>query len=239
MKGDYELLGAVVRHPLKPANDFVPRDNPLKYNKGRDIEPKARAKLSSLGNLAFKGEQNDSVNLAGKVIRYKRLEQHSLFWRELVTDSEFIGTVPRWVAGAKTWPPCLVVGITIAEQVEIQSLGTEHHERLGKIELPIAAVANFLPAVAHPGMQAGTQYDHTSDFKATIPRAEIFALELRTISAQRKWLRKRKLLFYEYGPTLGSARLAGNSDSDEDDEVPEVEDLVLGTFTDGDYAQMT
>lgn len=273
MKGDYEyvilkhpwlnaakyesrLLGAVVRYPLQPTNDFIPRDNPLKHNKGREIDPsepltdfvlsntntsvaEARATLSSLGNLTFKGEQNDSVNLAGKVIRYKRLEQHSLFWKELVTDSEFIENVPGWVADAKTWPPCLVVGIMIAEEIEIQSSETENHKRAGKIELPIVAVANYMPTVANSGIRGGTQHDHTSVFKATAPKAEIFALELRTISAPHKRLSRRRLTLNEYGPNFGRGRLAGNSDSDENDEVPEVEDLVLGSFTAEDYAQMT
>jgi hypothetical protein len=261
-KYEAQILGSIIRYPLKPTNDFVP-ENPLQYNNERGfVEPAepltdfvlentntttdhAEATLSSLARLSFKGETNESVKLAGKLIRYKQLQQHSKFWDGLKADKAVSDVVPGWVADAKTWPPCLVVGIMIAEDVEIDYLGAEKREKDGKVELPLAKIAAAatgmpVPNVGNLGAGAGATREFTTVFKAKAAKSNIFALELRIVAATKEWLRKRKLTLGEDGPGFDSGRLAGggdDSDSD-DDPLPAVDELALGNFTEEEYAQM-
>lgn len=257
-KMESSILGSIVRYPLKPTDDFVPEE-PLRYNNGRDLEPnvpltdfvltnkdttvkEAQATLSSIGGFSFKGTTDQSTKLAGKLIRFKRLQQHSKFWAGLKTDQAVIDTVPGWVADAKSWPPCLVVGIMIAEDVEIDSSGAEERKIDGKVELPIAKIAAAatgapVPNVGNVGAGAGTDHKFTSVFKAKATNSTIFALELRTIAVKKEWLKKQQLVLEEGGPGFDAGRLAGNSDSG-DDPLPEIDDLILENFTDEDYAEM-
>jgi hypothetical protein len=105
-----QILGSIIRQPLKPTNDFAP-PNPLQYNKYDLVKPlepltdfvlentgidssHARAKLASIAHLNFEGSKSESVKLAGKSITYKRLQQHSQFWNKLKADPAANDLVP-------------------------------------------------------------------------------------------------------------------------------------------------
>ncbi|KAJ4370042.1 hypothetical protein N0V83_005806 [Neocucurbitaria cava] len=261
-KYESKILGAVVRQPLKPTNDYLP-ENPLQYNDFDLVEPSepltdfvlensnikaahASAKLSSIGSFSFKGETTESIKLAGKLIRYKRLQQHSQFWSKLKEDKAVGAKIPTWVADAKTWPPCLVVGIMIAEDVDLDFGGASQREKTGGVELPLAKIAMAATGAPVPTdvgdlqLDAGKTRGHASVFKAKAAKSNIFALELQIVAVTKSLFKsKRQLVLSDDGPEVDTGRLAGIGDDDSEDEaLPSVDDLVLQGFTDEDYAQM-
>jgi hypothetical protein len=198
-KYESQILGSIIRQPLRTTNDFVPSD-PLQYNAFDLVEPTERltdfvlentgtdtshatAKLSSIAHLNFEGETTESVELAGKSITYKRLQQHSQFWDKLKANKAVIDTVPIWVKDAKGRPPCLVVGIMVAEDVELDFSGASKRETDGGVEAPIAKIATTVTAAPLPpnlgNVSAGAVTAHTSAsvFKAKTAKSNIFALD--------------------------------------------------------------
>jgi hypothetical protein len=257
------ILGSIVRYPLKPTNEYLP-DSPLQYNTSNLVEGsltdfvlanenaashEASAALQSVAGFAFKGNTKDSVRLAGKLIRYKRLQQHGRFWAQLKADKSVREEVPGWISVFNTWPPCLVVGIMMAEDVELDFSGAETRERQGKIELPLATIA--LAAAGAPASalgeskggnlqaEAGAGREVARVFKAKVERSSIFALELRIITTAL--LRRQELAMKEGGPKVDPGRVAGHDEGSESeiDETPvAVEDVILENFTDMEYDQM-
>lgn len=260
-KYESQILGSIVRQPLMPTNDFTP-PNPLQYNAHDLVEPSepltdftlestnttvdhASAKLSSIAGLSFKNEVSESVKLAGKIITYKRLAQHSEFWGKLKGDTTVSTTVPTWVTDAVRLPPCLVVGIMIAEDVDIDFSGASQRDIDGNVELPIAKIAMAATGTpintdfGNPQAEAGTTHRFATAFKAKSGKSNIFALELKTIVIPKSWWsRKKKLVLSDEGPEFDQGRLAGDEDDEDEEEQPTIDDLELEAFTTEDYAQM-
>jgi hypothetical protein len=256
-KYESQILGSIIRQPLRPTNDFVPYD-PLQYNAFDLVEPTepltdfvlentgtdtshATAKLSSIAHLSFEGETTESVKLAGKSITYKRLQQHSQFWDKLKADKAVSDTVPIWVHDAKGRPPCLVVGIMIAEEVELDFSGASERKKDGSVEVPIAMIAIAVTAAPVPlnvgtvGARAGTAHKFASVFKAKAAKSSIFALELQKVEVARSsewWSRKKKLVLTDGAPDFDEGRLMNREDGDSDDEdLPTVNDLELADYS--------
>ncbi|EUC40017.1 hypothetical protein COCMIDRAFT_67958, partial [Bipolaris oryzae ATCC 44560] len=175
------------------------------------------------------GETTESVKLAGKSITYKRLQQHSQFWDKLKADKAVIDTVPIWVKDAKGRPPCLVVGIMIAEDVELDFSGASKRETDGGVEIPIAKIAMAVTAAPLPpnlglgnvSAGAGTAHTFASVFKAKTAKSNIFALELQKVEVARSsgwWGRKKQLILTDDAPDFDDGRLMGRDDNDSDDE---------------------
>lgn len=256
------ILGSVIRHPLKPSNDLVP-DTPLVYNthpfhesqlndfvlspsqsRGHNVSPE----LTSLAGISFKGNTDAAVHLSGRHLRYRRLTQHSEYWANLLTDEKVAATVPSWISLWNDWPPCLVVGVMIATAVDIDISGSKSRERGGKIQLPLAAVAlgaagvalplGILTDIGNPSIEMSTTRTTARVFKATVPDERIFALELRIVTTTL--LRWKELKLKEGGPTFDEGIIHDGKgySSDEEEEEPSVDDLVLENFTAGEYGQM-
>jgi hypothetical protein len=255
-KYESQILGSIIRQPLRPTNDYVPT-NPLQYNAFDLVEPTepltdfvlentgtdtnhASAKLASIAHLNFEGETTESVKLAGKSITYKRLQQHSQFWDKLKADKAVNDTVPIWVKDAKGRPPCLVVGIMIAEEVELDFSGASKRDINGGVELPIAKIAMAATAAPLPtnvgnvSAGAGTAHKYASVFKAKAAKSSIFALELQKVEVARTsewWSRKKKLVLADDAPDFDEGRLMNRDDDSDDEDLPTVHDLELAVYS--------
>jgi len=252
-KFETQILGSVIRYPLRPTDDYVSglqhNQQPLVSSTRDDfildstssISSNASATLTSITNVNWKGSVDDSVHLKGKLLTIKRLQQHSQFWASLKNDGKFVSTVPGWISIFNSWQPCLVVGVMIAEDVEIDFSGSEGRERDGKLEVPLTTIATAAagtPMTAgNVQIQAGRKQDVAGVFRASSGKSEIFAIELRTVTS--KWFR-RELEMKENGPNVGSGRLHGADDDDEGENEKSVtaDDLILEDFTEQDYDEL-
>ncbi|KAF2993653.1 hypothetical protein E8E14_002044 [Neopestalotiopsis sp. 37M] len=264
-KFEDKILGAIVRYPFKPTNEYLP-DSPLRYNKADLVEnsfvdflhdntaSKSRdwsAALDSLVGFKWQGSREETVRLAGKLLRCRRLQQHAQFWTDLKThEANIRETVPRWMSLFNTWPPCLVVGIMTAEDVELDFSAASERRREGSIEAPLMTVAlgaAGVPAipllgdvsVGNPQLAVGSGRKVATVFKARSTQRSIVALELRIVTTAL--FRRRELALKEDGPKVSVGRLAGIShdlkDTD-DSEGLDLEDLVLEDFTEEEYEEM-
>jgi hypothetical protein len=260
-----QILGSIVRRPLMPTNDYVPT-SPLQYNAFDLVEPNepltefvlentstdsnnTRITLASIAHIDFKGSTTESVKLAGKSITYKRLQQHTQFWNKLKRDPAVEKEVPTWVKDNIGWPPCLVVGIMIAETVDLDYSGASQRETDGGIEIPIAKIAMaatatpVAPQVDNMAAEGGTARNVASVFKAKTGKSSIFALELQKIGFAKSsgwWSGKRSLELEDDGPHFDEGRLMGEHDDDSDHTpLPNVDDLELSVFSDEEYARMS
>ncbi|ETS84478.1 hypothetical protein PFICI_02503 [Pestalotiopsis fici W106-1] len=261
-KFEDKILGAIVRYPFKPTNEYLP-DSPLRYNKNDlvegcftnflhdNTETKSRdasAALESLVGFKWQGSKEEIVRLQGKLLRVKRLQQHAQFWSQLKTDEAVRNAVPDWISLLNTWPPCLVVGVMIAEDVELDFSGARERRREGVIEAPVATVALTAAGVpsallgvdvGNPQVSVGSGGKTATVFRASSAQRSIFALELRIVTTA--FLRRRELALKEDGPKVYSGRLADgeqNWDSEDSDGAVGVEDLILEIFTQKEYSEM-
>lgn len=270
-KFENKILGAVVRYPFKPTNEYLP-DSPLRYNKADLVEnsfvdflhdntaSKSRdwsAALDSLVGFKWQGSREETVRLAGKLLHCQRLQQHAQFWADLKTHEPAMrDTVPGWLSLLNTWPPCLVVGIMTAEDVELDFSAASERRREASIEAPLMTVAlgaagvpaiPLLGNVGNPQLAVGSGRKVATVFKAHSTRRSIVALELRIVTTAL--FRRRELALKEDGPKVSVGRLAGVEryvdddvyDDLEDAEVGEswdLEDLVLEDFTEEEYEEM-
>ncbi|RYN98081.1 hypothetical protein AA0120_g2749 [Alternaria tenuissima] len=256
-KFENKIFGSVVKEYLRPTNNYVP-DSPLQYN-SHDFQEgtvtdfvlantgakshEGNATLESVAGISFKGSTESSVELSGKLIRYKRLQQHDQFWSKLKADQDVKAIVPRWTSRYRA-PVCLVVGIMICEEVELSFDEKHAQERELKGQLPIgkitlaAGVPNPAGSTGDPQIGFNTNRQVVNMFKGEINESRIFALELKKITTVG-WIQKDLKLRSE-GPDVDATRLAaGESDEeDEDDERLKIEEFVLGELSAGDYGQL-
>lgn len=273
-KFENAILGAIVRLPLKPTVAYEP-NTPLRHNKEELVEGHfteflldtsssssrdASATLGLIKNISWKGNTDASQHLTGKVLRLKQLQQHDRFWQSLRTDPDVLKVVPGWISATNPWPPCLVVGIMIAEEVELNNAGNTERHTHGEVEVPLASVA--AAAAGFPaaglgsilgggggsdvgkmavGLDSGRQV--ATGFQAKSQGSKIFALELRVVT--NKWLRRRELKLMDDGPKVKGGRLAGDGkgsearmEDEEDGDEEEKADLILGMLTEKDYEEM-
>ncbi|KAM0710564.1 hypothetical protein Q7P35_002235 [Cladosporium inversicolor] len=255
-KFENKILGSIVKEFLRPTNNYVP-DLPLKHN-SHDFQEgtvtdfvlnntslqghENRAHLGSLAGVSFKGNTESSVQLGGKLIRYKRLQQHDQLWANLKADPEVKELVPRWTSRYRA-PVCLVVGIMMCEEVELSFDETQSREREANGQLPIgkitlaAGVLNPVGDAVDP--QAGFNSNHqvVTMFKGRVNESRIFALELKKVTTEG-WIHK-ELRLRSKGPDVDPTRLAAgeSDDEDEDDENPRIEDLVLDGLSAEEYGE--
>ena len=257
VKFEDKILGSVVKEFLRPTNNYLP-ESPLQYNTHDLIEgsvtdfvldnsgsksQEATASLKSVAGVSFKGNTENTVHLTGKLVRYKRLQQHDQFWGKLKTDSDVRATVSGWISRFSTWPVCLVVGIMICEDVELSFEGQKSLGGEGKVELPIGkislAAGTPIPGIPNPEVSVGTKRQTVNIFRGRADESRIFALELRKIGLEG-WFRK-DLRLRSLGPEgIDETRLAAGEDEDEEymDGPENVNELVLGEFDDDEYRDM-
>ncbi|RYO63866.1 hypothetical protein AA0116_g4036 [Alternaria tenuissima] len=256
-KFENKIFGSIVKEYLRPTNNYVP-DSPLRYN-SHDFQEgtvtdfvlantgakshEGNATLESVAGISFIGNTESSVELSGKLIRYKRLQQHDQFWSKLKADQDVKTIVPRWTSRYRA-PVCLVVGIMICEEVELSFDEKQAQEREAKGQLPIgkitlaAGVPNPVGNAADPRLGFNANRQVVTMFKGKINDSRIFALELKKITTAG-WI-KKDLKLRSQGPDVDSARLAaGESDEeDEDDEELKIEEFVLGGLSAEDYGEL-
>lgn len=253
-----KILGAIVKEPLKPTTNYVSPQR--QYNK-EDLQEgsvkdfvldnsvkdskEATAKLQSLGGFNFKGEISNAILLKGKFIRFKRLQQVDDFWKLLKQDEKVKAKVPGWISIFNNWPPCLVVGIMICEDVELSYSGESSRTIDGNVEVPVGAITlaagvpNPLGNAGDPELSMGGTHKQANLFKAKMGESKIFAIEVQTITTPILKLKQLKLL--NVGPKFDDVRRAGpDSEDDEDDEEePVVEDLILDRLTPRELEMIT
>ncbi|KAI0439347.1 hypothetical protein F4803DRAFT_531395 [Xylaria telfairii] len=262
-KFENKILGAIVRYPFKPSNEYLP-ESPLRYNIADLVEGSftdflhhntgtkfhnASTTLESLIGFKWYGSKEESVRMTGKLLRYKRLQQQAQFWSQLKTDKAVIDAVPGWISLLNTWPPCLVVGIMMAEDVELDFTGASERQHQGEVEAPLATIAlaaTGIPlgplgdlGVGNPQMAVGSGSRVATVFGSSAARSNIVALELRIVTTAL--LRRRELALKEGGPKVDSGRLAGGDEDSESEgagEIVKVDDLILESFTEDEYGEM-
>jgi hypothetical protein len=151
-----------------------------------------------VADISFKGNIESAVDLSGKLIRYKRLQQYQKFWSKLKSDPDVSMTVPHWISRYRA-PVCLVVGIMICEDVELSFEGKQSREVEGKVELPIgkitlaAGVPNPLGNTVDPQATIGSDIQTVTIFKGKVEDSQIFALELKKITTEGWFWKDLKL----------------------------------------------
>lgn len=253
------ILGAIVKDPLSPSTNYVyvsredEKSNNTRYQTGSATDfllandttkaEELAASVTRLAGFAVASTTEDRMQLAGKFIRFKRIEQLDDFWETLKRNETVSKTAIDWVAHPGPWPPCLVVGIMLCEDVELCREGLRSREVGGETELPIAQVA--LPAgvpdsigyEVNPKVSLGCSTQNATIFGAKFGEKRIFALELRKITTQP--LRRRRLQLKNYGPDFDPARLAGDGGPEMDVIKPiTAKDLVLDSFDEDDIEDL-
>ena len=215
------ILGSVVKEFLKPSDRYEPstktkvaldyydkEEYPFVTGSFNDFvaDPTNNSSGSfslSLGDIAgfeFCGSKKDSIHPEGQVIRWKRLQQHELFWPKLVTDPGVQEHVPGWISLINLWPPSLVVGIMVCEGVSVKV--EAEHTRKTKVNLSVAASTTAAGAAGVPGLEQILSINDAVDPKLEVsdemttkqsvsgstPKSQIFELELRKVTTE--WLSK-------------------------------------------------
>ncbi|CAN9179581.1 unnamed protein product [Alternaria alternata] len=256
-KFENKVFGSIVKEYLRPTNNYVP-DSPLQYN-SHDFQEgtvtdfvlansgakshEGNTTLQSVAGISFRGSTESSVELSGKLIRYKRLQQHDQFWNKIKADQNVKAIVPRWTSRYRA-PVCLVVGIMICEEVELSFNETQAREREAKGQLPIGKItlATGIPnptgSAADPQIGFSTNRQVVTMFRGKINESRIFALELKKITTTG-WIQK-DLRLRSQGPDVDPTRVAaGDSDEQEEDEEQlKIEDFVVGELSAEEYGEL-
>ncbi|KAF1924937.1 uncharacterized protein M421DRAFT_424354 [Didymella exigua CBS 183.55] len=238
------ILGAIVKEPLSPTTNYVPQSPGLSHcvqdGSATDFSIDGAgsksnefvASLTSIGNVKVSANKEDSLHLAGKYVRFKRIQQLEQFWADFKEDTNIKTIVPKWVKCQGDWPVCLVVGIMICEDVEYCTDVEESSQRQASGEVPIghvvlASTGVNIGHVVDPKLSAdSTKYAATA-FRAKMGESSIFAVELKIVTTA--WFSQR-LALKEDGPKFDRTRLAGTESSEEEDEEDRpiaLKDLIL------------
>lgn len=261
------ILGAVVKEFLKPSDRYEPSTKKkvaLDYydkaeypfvtgsfedfvaNPTNNSSGSVSISLGSIAGFEFCGSKKDAIHLNGQVIRWKRLQQHELFWPKLATDPRVQEHVPGWISLINIWPPSLVVGIMVCEDV---SVGVEaEHTRKTKVNLSVPVSTIAAGAAGAPGLDQIFAVDdavnpklEVSDETTTLQtlsgstrKSQIFALELRKVTTE--WLSKTLKMGKSLTP---KGRLLTDQIPD---GKPTLEvtpaDLIIEEFTDKEMAEI-
>jgi len=257
------ILGAIVKKYANPTV-FEPRakDKPALTYYDADEYPLITGSLTnfaaqpgtatttttaaSIGKVAgfdLRGSKKDALRLRGKTVRWTRLAQEDIFFESLRADASVRATVPKWIKFINPWPPCVVVGVMVCDDVDLAvELGSES-ERGGHLTAPVAAIAGAAagaPGVldalgggdlVDPGLEVKRVKEVSRDISGTMTGSRIFALELRKVTTALF----SKLL--ELGDPL---EVKGKMLSDHDDEAAQIvaaaekveaDDMVIRDFT--------
>ncbi|KAE8452726.1 hypothetical protein EG329_013985 [Mollisiaceae sp. DMI_Dod_QoI] len=158
----------------------------------------------SLGDIAgfrFGGSKKDEMHLKGDVIRWKRLQQHELFLRNLIANQRVCKEVPKWISLVNIHPPTLVVGIMMCENTMVDVVVERTRTTEVKFTVPVAAVAAGaagapgleqvlgVDGVVDPGVEVAREMKTVQNVGGkTTTKGQIFALELRKVTTE--WMSK-------------------------------------------------
>ena len=194
------------------------------------------ARLTVLLGTKVINTSSAKVDLSAKVVRLRRLTRMRTM-EKMRGDLSLKRVLPTWIkkAGKRGFPNvCLVVGIAICEDVEIEWDKTRIAKREADGQLPLdvvitAAAGSPLPLPVGANIKAAVAKEKTQVyvFKAKQAKKSIFALELKVIEREG-WTGTRTVL--GRGPAVEQGHeLGGDDDDDDDDDYDEVEvaNLVL------------
>lgn len=258
-----QLLGAIIKHPLSPSTDFVPYKDPKspgsyktprKYmicdpQTGTDTSfvllNKANATrefattISSIGGFSLKGNNTACTNLAGQLVRFKRIRQLEPFWDNFKKDAQVEEQAPKWVSIFNKRPACLVVGIMICDDVELAVDGEQSEEFNVDVEIPVgqitmaAGAPNPAGDLVDPKFSLKLTQGATHTFKAKVKGSHIFAIELKKVST--KLFQRVLKLKGDWADVEDDTRLAADDLDDSDlealGEPVEGEDMILDELT--------
>lgn len=243
MPAEYEgsMLGAFVKDYADPAADatvpglgdgshvatyewktFGGKFSDFVVNNYQEDRRDASAVLESLAGVRFSGETSDAVHLSGKFIRYRRLRDVPAFFAKVRNDEEVKSRVPNWIKLSdvvkRDVSVCLVVGVMICEDVDVE-WGTETRTDVGgNIQVPLdkivlaVGVPNPLGGgTGNPQIGGSTSQRVGSLFKAHSGESRIFALQLRSIT-KGYIIKNKELIMRSNGPSVDRGRVV------EDDE---------------------
>jgi hypothetical protein len=245
-----KLLGVVVRDFYTPTNRKP--DDPSRYhpnengiitreftdfvlNNEASSDTNIEARLTVLLGAKVINTSSIKVDLSAKTVRLRRLDQDEDYWEKLREDLSLKRVLPTWIkkAGKRGFPDvCLVVGIAICEDVEIEwdKKRIAKREADGQFPLDVVitvAAGSILPVPVGSNIEATVAKEKTQVyvFKAKQAKKSIFALELKVIEREG-WIETRTIL--GRGPAVEQGHeLGDNDDDDDDDDEVEVADLVL------------
>jgi hypothetical protein len=248
-----KLLGAVVRDFYSPTDNRKP-DDPSRYYDETPIsrtfndfvltnkssgETNVEAKLTTLIGAKVGKTTSQNIDLTSKTVELRRLNQHDEYWERVTKDLSLNQYLPMWIKKSrKKGAPnvCLVVGIAICENVEVEWEESKIVQRKasGEFPLDVITVAAGVPLPLGANLQATVtgEATHISIFKAKNVEQSIFALELKVVETEG-WIRPSYIV--GRGPKVEPSRELADTDDDDDDdgdsEGVEIEDLALHKFS--------
>ncbi|CAI7601664.1 unnamed protein product [Penicillium glandicola] len=246
---EHAILGAIVKEPLSPSTNYEP-DPPLagyshRYQTGdamnfvlaneRSAANEFETSLGSVAGFSVSGNQEDSIHLAGKFIRFKRIQQLDRYWDKLKVNPEVETTVPTWVSR--------YYGIMICEDVDISTEGQATRTLEGNVQFPLgqvtlpAGVPDLIGDQLDPQIQTSSTATTATIFRAKSGTSSIFAVELKRITTPRF---SSRLRLERDGPDIDDTRLAGDEPDDEEDleEAVLANDMILENPFPEDYDDM-
>ena len=232
------ILGAVVKNILDPTSDYVP-EHPFKYYTKSTIEKTyedfilrsgymssrvGKVELTKLFGIKWGGKDDESFDLKGKLLQYKRIKQHEAFWKKLEKDESVKERVPAWFRFGGP-PICVVTGLFMCENVDVATNDEEFNQLKANGQAPVGSIlvsaATGLPIqVGDMAVAGGSDTKRYTYFRAKSKGKSIFAIELKVLEkkdGKLKWTGKNAKL------PRGSRQLA--SDDGEDDI--DINDLEL------------
>lgn len=226
------MLGRIVRNYHSLNDNFAPQ-NPSLYNMyevvpvdygrfslGASQKKKSWASVlaENIGNIRWVGEGDTRINLEGKRIWSRRLQQHDLFFEAVKEDDEVVARVPDWI-GPLNSHICMIVGVYLCEHVAMSESNRQASTASADGQLPVgtaSSAAMGLPTpttIGNVGLQAGTEAEEQSHFKATGNGQYVFGLELKLVK-RKKWRNPKELKLTENAPKVIPGRKLGPEDSE-------------------------
>ncbi|KZZ92017.1 hypothetical protein BBO_09559 [Beauveria brongniartii RCEF 3172] len=214
ISGEYwkNLLGAAVKYPFMPLRDYVPDDPPyMQYAPDERLfddmvlrqniqqTKSGHFSVTGLGELRTAESANNQLNLQGKLIYIKSLQQHDAHWENIIKIKTFRQKVTKWLRertmfgfGAPKHQVCLVVGILLCQDVSVAISKEEETKFEAGGQLPLGTVAEAVTASRGAPIQlkgagnvvggASTTTAGKKYFGIKGKEIQIFGLELRIIS---------------------------------------------------------
>jgi hypothetical protein len=240
------ILGGFVKNYADPIAAYVPLEESLvkkykheKFSNGSFTDfvanaygtdkKEATAVLGSLAGISFTGEKEEAINLSGKFVRFKRIAQSDDYFEKVKSDSDVTSRVPKWIR-SKT-ETCLVVGVMVCEDVEVEWTSEEKRDAEGHVTAPVGTIALAAGAPLPPGTNIDPQLKLSGNkvtgrvFKAKSGTSKIFAVQLREVT-NGKWLKRKELDLKDNGPSIEKGRKLDGEAGDGNDSIPD-EELFL------------
>ncbi|KAJ2983406.1 hypothetical protein NUW58_g4772 [Xylaria curta] len=240
-KFEDKILGAIVRYPFKPSNEYVP-EFLLRYNKADLVE-------GVFTNFLYESTSTSSCDAFVALEALAGFNWYGSREDSLKIDKAVARAVPSWISLLNTWPLCFVVGIIAAEDAQLDFAAASKRRREGELEAPIAAVALAAagvptgllgdPGVGNLQTAVGSGRQVATVFRSSVWKTSIFAVELRIVTTAL--FRRRELALKEDGLKVNPGRLAdGNEESETEDAdvIVGVKNLIFEGFTEEEYLEI-